>query len=125
MTISLDTIFLSALIALFGILGALLIVIRDTSKIPDISIRLIRTEHVLNQLMFNMQLQDMAHTLDGQKGKVMFKTPDGKHTASSPNELIEKIMNDPEYNIEPKNQDGLRRFFEELMKDDEDEPEGF
>ena len=128
MNISIDTLFL----IMFGLICisflASIIVIRDTAKIPDISSRLIRMEHVLNQLFMHTQLRELSQPMDSQPpGRIMFKSPDGKHSARTPEELIQKIMDDPEYNIHPKNQDGLRKFFEELMREDEDDDfhEGF
>lgn len=115
--ISYETLVLIAAGVVLLLIGMSFISMRDTAKLPDISTRLIRMEHLLYQMFSQAQLQTIL--AENQRGgRMMFRTPDGKYSASSPEELMQKIMNDPEY---PKNDEELKKYFEDMMKDDEED----
>lgn len=119
-SISYDTLIIAALIVFVGLIAAMISIVKDTAKIPDISTRLIRMEHMLFQLFTQVQLSNVVSELAGSGKRMMFRTPDGKYTASSPEELMDKIMNDPDY---PKSDEDLRKYFEDMMREDEEDDE--
>lgn len=52
----------------------------------------------------------------------VFKSEDGRHTAMSFKELIEKMKNDPQYQkMSDKDMDELRKLFEDNSEDEDDE----
>jgi hypothetical protein len=52
----------------------------------------------------------------------IFQTEDGRHSASSLEELMHKIANDPNYkSVSPDDIDKLKRLFESSTEDDDDE----
>ena len=117
-SISYEIILLAAILCVLVIFGLFIFIIRDTAKLPDMSTRMLRIEHILNQLFMQSQLQSVME--DGHGKKLMFRTPDGKYSAASPEELMQKIMNDPEY---PKDEDELKKYFDDLMKENDDDSE--
>lgn len=117
-SISYDAIATMALVCFVCLVLMLVLIAKDTAKLPDMSTRLIRMEHMLFQLLTQTQLQSVLSEASGKRA--VFRTPDGKYSASSPEELMNKIMNDPDY---PKNDEELRKYFEDMMGDEDDEDE--
>lgn len=53
----------------------------------------------------------------------VFKSEDGKHSAPTFDQLIEKMKNDPNYrNLNDRDIEELRQLFEDNSSDDDDEP---
>jgi hypothetical protein len=107
-----------------SIFGYILIA-KDTWKISDIIIRLHRLEHSVQQLLMAGSLKDIESILskgESPRGRIVFKSPDGKYTANSPEELMKKMLNDPEYDDLPfEDEQNLKEFFDDIIRDQEEE----
>lgn len=88
-------------------------------KFLNFEIELHHLEFMIQQIAINLQNKFIR-----DEGRVIYRTPDGKHIANSPEELIQKIMNDPDYNS--PDQENLKKFFERFLRDsDESDEEEF
>ena len=84
---------------------------------------------VQNQMLAGMMAAGGADEDGSESPKKLFGTTDGKITASSPEELVQKIMDDPEYKklIDSSEVNMLRNLFEtntdHTLDKEEEEPE--
>jgi len=138
MEISSGVIFiLGLLVFLFGfgvIITMLLIALRDIAKLSEINNRTFKMEHMLGQISTNMQLGQMENSMNevlkekGSDGHTTYRSADGKHQADSVEELLMKIASDPGTGVDPGDLEALKRIFEQIGKDiedddDDDEPQ--
>lgn len=108
--------------------------VRDISKLSDIPIKLSKIEYIIQQMHTNTQINqvessytNMLQQMAGeQPPPVLFKSLDGKHTATSVRELFEKMASDPNSDMSIKDMSALKKFFEQISEnieslDDDDE----
>lgn len=101
-----------------GMLGLLLILI-DRTKTH-------LTDHDRLQTLetYVANIYDILRSEEENAG--MFRSMDGKYTANSLEELIQKMAAGGEIDIDPNDPEQLKKFFEDLTKDedgdDEDKP---
>jgi hypothetical protein len=111
-----------------------IIVIRDTTAtkqtVDEVASKTGKIDYLLQQLITNMQLNHMETSFNDvlkeqqfnrglPQGRVLYKSLDGKHTAATIEELFEKISNDPSSGINAADLEALRKFFEQISRDDE------
>lgn len=109
----------------------LIFLFRDVLKLSNMAHQLNVLSEKLQKVMMDLQIsrvEDHFNDLLEQEvkntdsSKNIFRTADGKHSASSPEELIQKMANDPEYGYDQKEIERLKKFFDKLKKDVEKRP---
>jgi len=84
--------------------------------------------HVIHTMM----MSGISEDDDGPQGPEMYKSADGRHTARSLDELVDKMSKDPRYkDVENPDEDaeegwkkGIETEIDEDEEDDEEEPRG-
>ena len=107
------------------------LILKDTAKIPDTITRLARMEQILQTIFTTEQINNVERTfnqalIEHEKnesnlpppgGKSIWTTRDGKYTGESIDDLLEKMAGDPSYGITKEDLDALKRFFEQISND--------
>jgi hypothetical protein len=127
---------IGTLVFLFGcgILTLILVsVLRNTSPISEINQRTSVIEQLLRTLANNVQITNMENSfneiLEEQQEKqpsmpkTMFRSTDGKYTADSMEKLLMMMANDPGSGIDPNDIEALKRLFEQISKEVDDDDE--
>ena len=110
------------IVSLFGfsILGALILFVsRDTTKVPEILTRLQIVESMLMRLVADVD----AEIGTDDKTPEIWKTADGKYTATSFEDLIGMMASDPSGPLSPDEVNAIRSIFEKILgeKDEDDD----
>lgn len=113
----------------------LLVVFRDTGKFPEALNRLMKIEHTIQHMAVNLQINQLENTFNNalkeqqeafsraldSAGSKVFKSRDGRFTASSIEELFQKMATDPQSTINPHDIESLKNFFEQILTEDTDD----
>ena len=126
------------LVFLFGIgtiLLLLVLVLRDSTKLPEINSRLFKVEQMLQSLIGNVQMSQMEDSFNealkeqnesSSHAKRIYRSADGKYEADSVDKLLMMMVNDPHSSVDPNDLEALKRIFEQITKNienDEDDEE--
>ena len=109
-----------------GVLIALLLnVVNEVKTLKEIFNRIYRIEGMVQSLVMDGHRGEID-TEDFEIGEsVLFKTKDGRYSASSPEGLIELLRQDPSYNLTPEEEsnliDSMQKFKDRYVETDEDE----
>ena len=95
---------------------AILLLSKDTTKIPEIINRLINTEMILGQLA-----QDVGMEINERDANVRWKTADGKYQASSFEELLHFMASDPNGPLTIEEIDAIKSVFDKIAQNDDDD----
>jgi hypothetical protein len=75
----------------------------------------------IHAIVSNQPINNQDQLLD--LNQPIFRSIDGKHTASSLEELLQKMQQDPSTNITPADADKLRNLFENLLNNEDENDE--
>lgn len=110
-------------VMLFGfglVIGGLLLLSRETSKMPEIIARMNNVEKMCEQL-----LADVGIELN-RPAQEIWRTADGKYEAKSFEELLHHMASDPNGPLSSDEIDAIKSVFEKIMQnpdeDDDDTP---
>jgi hypothetical protein len=110
-------------LAASGVLFAtLLLVSRDTTRIPELLSRLTKTEELITKLSADVNLQ----IDDNNNMSEIWKSADGKYTAGSFEELLSMMAGDPDGPLTPDEINAIKSVFEKITgesNDDDDDKE--
>lgn len=127
---------LTVVFALLTLASTAFFALLESTRLMSIDVRLSQLQHIVSMVQSAIQISDMEESLndvlsDVQSnngnmmpppgGKIVYRSADGKYTANSPNELLEKMINDPSSGINPNDVESLKRFFERMSLDDDDD----
>ena len=97
---------------------AILLISKETSKIPELINRSINAEMVLQQLAedVNMEINDDS--------EVMWRSADGKYQGSSFEDLLHKMSTDPDGPLSADEIEAIKSVFDKIAgQPDDDEPQ--
>jgi len=97
---------------------AILLISKETSKIPELINRSVNAEMVLQQLAedVNMEINDDS--------EVMWRSADGKYQGSSFEDLLHKMSTDPDGPLSADEIDAIKSVFDKIAgQPDDDEPQ--
>jgi len=97
------------------ILGTLLFISRDTTKIPELVSRLVNVERITSKLA-----EDVNSEIG--PGTERWRSADGRYEASSFEELLSNMATDPDGPLDQDEIDAIKSVFEKIMKNNNDEP---
>ena len=143
MELTVGNIFVISLLLFLGGTGVIIyllgLVLRYVSGVPDMSSRLWKMENIVEQISTTIQINHLENSMNDAlneqmeanartpHGRTIYRSADGKHEASSVEELLLKIASDPGTGIDPNDVEALKRIFEQIGKeieeDEEDEDE--
>lgn len=137
---------ISLLIFLFGVGITILfqaIIVKEIAKIPELVSRVHKIEHLVQTMSTNIQMGQMEESFNqilkdssspqqlppgliagsSGNGKILYRSADGKHTASSLEELFEKMVQDPTSGINKHDLESLKKLFEQINQEIQPEEE--
>lgn len=100
-----------------GLFATMLLMSRDTVRIPEILSRLTRTEDVITTLAKDL---DADLNYSGNM-KEIWKSSDGKYVANSFEELLSMMANDPDGPLSPDEIATIKSIFEKIIDDDKND----
>jgi hypothetical protein len=103
-----------------AIFASILLISRDTTRIPELLNRLIKTEDLVTKLSSDvgMELNDTSNASE------IWKSADGRYTASSFEKLLSMMANDPDGPLTTDEINAIKSVFEKIIGDvDEDDEE--
>lgn len=126
-SIGLPLLITAAAVGVLALLGVLVLVIigfillERTSRIEQMNYRLENVEDYLRDLSSTVNEAQSG----GEEGTPMFRSIDGKYAASSLEELIAMMQADPESELNKggDSSENLKKFFDQLSDNDDDEQE--
>jgi hypothetical protein len=120
-------IILAAVVLLVTVVGfattflAILLVSKETTKIPEILNRLVNTEMILTQLAEDVNLE-----MRNDQTPELWKTADGKYQGMSFEDLLQKMSLDPDGPLTSDEIDAIKSVFDKIAQnpdDDDDSPQ--
>ena len=106
------------LAAATAIFASVLLVSRDTVKIPEILSRLTKTEDLITHLSSEVNAEVANSGM-----KEVWKSHDGKYTADSFEELLAMMANDPEGPLSEEEITAIKSVFEKITGEPDDDDE--
>lgn len=111
-------------VCILVLLVAAFITLDRTRRIPVVEERLQTVEEYLAGLSEEVNI-GMGEGQGMEGAPMVFRSLDGKHTAGSLEELMEKMANDPDSGIDGQDVEALREFFRKIIAEEsEDDEEG-
>jgi CHASE3 domain sensor protein len=100
-----------------AVFASILLVSRDTTRIPEVLSRLTKTEELITKLStdVNVELKDNGNISE------IWKSADGKYTANSFEELLAMMANDPEGPLTADEINAIKSVFEKITGDHDDD----
>lgn len=104
-------------IVCFGVLFiGILIIARETMKMPEIISRLLNIESLTQQLV-----SDVGFEMSSIGKPTVFRSADGKYEASSFEELLQLMSGDPNSSLTKEDLDTIKALFQKFLQDQQDD----
>lgn len=122
------TFLIVSMVGFFGLATIMVLISRDTTKIPEVVMRLSHIESLVGELTSDIraeisasQASEMAHP----RLQELWRTADGKYEAESFEALLSKMADDPNSPLSPQEIEAIQSVFEKIMgvQDEDDDQE--
>jgi hypothetical protein len=122
------TFLLVSLIGFFSVIVVMVLISRDTTKIPELVSRVSSVEALMGMLTADVGAEIAAsHASAINSPREIWRTADGRYEAGSFEELLSKMADDPESGLTVEEIESIQSIFEKIMglpnEDDEDDEE--
>jgi len=123
------TFLLVSLIGFFSVITIIVLISRDTTKIPEVIARLTNVESIVGELTSDIRTEIVAgqtETLHPWQPQELWRTADGKYEAPSFEALLSKMADDPDSSLTIEEKEAIQSIFEKIMgvqDEDNDKPD--
>ena len=117
------------IVSLAGFSSVIIIMVllsRDTTKIPEAIARLTNVESIIGELTSDIRAEIVASQTEAihpWQPQELWRTADGKYEAPSFEALLSKMVDDPDSNLTTEEKEAIQSIFEKIVgiqDDDED-----
>lgn len=121
------TFLLVSLIGFFSVIVIMVLISRDTTKIPELVARVSSVEALVGMLTADVGAEIAAsHASAMGRPREIWRTADGRYEAGSFEELLTKMSDDPNSGLTVEEIESIQSIFEKIMglpneEDDEDD----
>jgi hypothetical protein len=115
-----------SLIGFFSVITIIVLISRDTTKIPETIARLTNVESIIGELTSDIRAEIVASQTEAihpWQPQELWRTADGKYEAPSFEALLSKMVDDPDSTLTIEEKEAMQSIFEKIMgvNDDDDD----